>query len=431
MVRGKGRKDRTPGTFGSVDKLPSGLFRAQYYGPDGRRYKAPTLFLAQQDARSWLSVVHSDIIRKAWQPPDMVVTEDIKLTFREYAEQWIKARDLADRTREDYQDWLDAHILPVLGDYPIGSIEENDIRVWYGKLNAETPTLRARVYGLCSTIFNTALTDKKVPVHQNPCKVKGAGSVTRAKVIRPATLAELEVIVTTLPPRFKLMALFATWCALRFGELTELRRRDIDLVRRRIYVRRGVVRLKSKERGVAVRKVKEPKSDAGSRDVSIPPHLIPAVEDHLRDHVGPGRNALIFPSMTDENEHLAPSTFSRHWYNACRAAGRWVEAADDDPDSTDHADLTLHDLRHTGAVLAALTGATLKELMERLGHSTPGAAMRYQHAANDRDTAIAVALSKFVEPEPDIEDMSNDRAKPRPPRRSRSNGSSPRRRPRS
>ncbi len=36
---------------------------------------------------------------------------------------------------------------------------------------------------------------------------------------------------------------------------------------------------------------------------------------------------------------------------------------------------------------------TLAELMGRLGHSTPGAAMRYQHAAADRDAEIARRLS--------------------------------------
>jgi hypothetical protein len=47
-------------------------------------------------------------------------------------------------------------------------------------------------------------------------------------------------------------------------------------------------------------------------------------------------------------------------------------------------------------VLAAATGATLAELMARLGHSTPGAAMRYQHAAKGRDAEIAAALSSLV-----------------------------------
>jgi integrase len=61
-------------------------------------------------------------------------------------------------------------------------------------------------------------------------------------------------------------------------------------------------------------------------------------------------------------------------------------------------DLRWHDLRHTGAVLAAQTGATLAELMGRLGHSTPSAAMRYQHAAEGRDLQIARALSAMAQP---------------------------------
>lgn len=48
-----------------------------------------------------------------------------------------------------------------------------------------------------------------------------------------------------------------------------------------------------------------------------------------------------------------------------------------------------HDLRHTGAVLAAQTGATLAEMTGRLGHTAPGATMRYQHAAADRDAVFA------------------------------------------
>ena len=56
----------------------------------------------------------------------------------------------------------------------------------------------------------------------------------------------------------------------------------------------------------------------------------------------------------------------------------------------------LHDLRHTGGTLSAATGATLKELMARLGHSSVRAAMIYQHASRDRDQAIAKALGAFV-----------------------------------
>src|SRR5205809_4811387 len=170
------------------------------------------------------------------------------------------------------------------------------------------------------------------------------------------------------------MALFASWCGLRFGELAELRRSDVDVRNAVIRVRRGVVWI------AGGRKVKGPKSEADKRDVAIPPHLIPAVKAHLRDHVPASRDALMFPAAS--GGHLAPATLYRVYYPAREAAGR--------------PDLRFHDLRHTGAVLAAATGATLAELMARLGHSTAGAALRYQHAAADRDKVIAAALSELA-----------------------------------
>jgi integrase len=56
-----------------------------------------------------------------------------------------------------------------------------------------------------------------------------------------------------------------------------------------------------------------------------------------------------------------------------------------------------HELRHTGATLAGATGATTKEFMRRLGHSSPAAALVYQHAADDRDAEIARALDVMLE----------------------------------
>jgi integrase len=133
-------------------------------------------------------------------------------------------------------------------------------------------------------------------------------------------------------------------------------------------------------RGGAGYQVTTPKSDAGIRDVAIPPHLLPAIEQHLAKHVGPEKDALLFPAA--HGGHMAPATLYRRFYAARDAAGR--------------TDLRFHDLRHSGAVLAAATGATLAELMGRLGHSTPAAALRYQHVAGGRDKQIAALLSELA-----------------------------------
>ena len=46
--------------------------------------------------------------------------------------------------------------------------------------------------------------------------------------------------------------------------------------------------------------------------------------------------------------------------------------------------------------MAARSGATTKELMRRMGHSTPRAAPIYQHASDERDQAIAEHLEAAI-----------------------------------
>lgn len=376
------RKKRTPGTFGAVEPLPSGRYRARYRGPDGRRYAAPTLFLTQRDARGWLALRQADIIKGKWLPPGADEAPRANLTLNAYADQWMRHRDLKDRTREHYRVLLDDHILPKLGHHPVVSITSDDVRDWFAELETKkTPTLRAHAYGLLRTIMGTAASDGKIAT--NPCVIRGAGTARRVHKIRPASLDEIAVIAQEMPEQYRAMVLLAAWCALRFGELTELRRRDIVIVESAadsesygvVRIERAVVRV---ENGF---QVTTPKSDAGIRDVAIPPHLLPVIKKHLDRFVGPKADALLFPAA--HGGHLAPATLYRRFYTARDIAKR--------------PDLRWHDLRHSGAVLAAATGATLAELMARLGHSTPAAAMRYQHAAQGRDRQIAALLSKLVD----------------------------------
>lgn len=354
-------------SFGSLRVLPSGRHQARYTGPDGKRYDAPITFDTHAAAEQWLSTVRAAMVTDSWKPPTVR-----SLTLREYSEKWLEQRNLKPRTADHYRQLLDHFLLPDLGDLPLKAITPEVVRNWYHRL-VTGPTYKAHAYSLLRTITRTAVDDRLIPA--SPCVIRGAGSVKRAVKIKPATLGDLENIVAAMPERLRLLVLLAAWCAMRFGELAELRRKDIDVKAGVIRIRRGVTWVD----GVAI--VGAPKSTAGIRDVAIPPHLLPLVKAHLRDHAQWGADGLIFP--TARGGQMTSATLYDYWWPARDAAGR--------------SDLRFHDLRHTGAVLAAQTGATLAELMARLGHSTASAAMRYQHAAQGRDAEIAAKLSEIAE----------------------------------
>lgn len=377
MARTKSETDkRDKRSFGSIRKLPSGRYQVRYTGPDGSYVKAPKTFGAKIDAEAFLTDRRREIDAKIWNAA--AAKEPEPIAFGAYAAGWLGGRQVAGRpikarTREHYQQILDDHLLPTFGQRQISAIQPKDVREWYGKTLADRPTMRSHAYSLLRTIMGSAVTDELIDA--NPCRITGAGRAKRVHKIRPASVDELATVTAAMPERLQLMVTLASWCAMRFGETVELRRSDVDLTDEVIRIRRAAVRT-----GGGTFDVTTPKSDAGIRDVAIPPHIIPQIEAHLSKFVGSKRDSLLFANET--GGHLQPSTLYRHWYKARTAA--------------DREDLRWHDLRHSGAVLAAATGASLAELMARLGHSTPQAAMRYQHAAQGRDREIAALLSKLA-----------------------------------
>lgn len=365
----------TKRSFASIEQLPSKRWRVRYTGPDGAIHKAPHTFHAKIDAEAWAIAVRRKIDQDRWDATDDDKREQV--TFGAYAASWLANRQVAGRpikarTHEHYDAILDDHLLDTFGHRNLGAIEPKLVRGWYAETLEDRPTMRSHAYSLLRTIMASAVVDELIDA--NPCRIVGAGRAKRVHKIRPASIEELAVLTAEMPERLQLMVTLASWCALRFGETVELRRGDIDLSADVIRIRRAAVRTKG------AYTITTPKNDAGIRDVDIPPHIIPAIEAHLAKHVGKGRDSIIFPA--EHGGHLQPSTLYRHWYKARAKANR--------------KDLRWHDLRHSGAVLAAATGASLAELMERLGHSTPQAAMRYQHAARGRGREIAALLSKLA-----------------------------------
>jgi integrase len=189
-----------------------------------------------------------------------------------------------------------------------------------------------------------------------------------------ATISDVYAIADAIEPRFRVLILTAAFSSLRQGELFGLRRRDVDLLHREVKVERQAQTL----RGAAI--MTPPKSRAGVRTVALPARLIPELEHHLSTYVAADRDALVFSGV--RGAPLTRNNWTRKWHEALKAA--------------DVHGIHFHDLRHTGNTLAAATGASTKELMARMGHASPRAALIYQHATRERDMAIADALDQLI-----------------------------------
>jgi len=169
------------------------------------------------------------------------------------------------------------------------------------------------------------------------------------------------------------MLLLATFASLRFGELAALHREDIDLEHCSVRVVRSLVQTDDGRLIDA-----EPKSRAGRRLVSFPREIAQEVRWHLDRFVAPAEDSLVF--VGPKGGRLRRQNFRGIWVKACDEAGL--------------SGVHLPDLRHTGNTMAAATGASLRELMERMGHASPRAALIYQHATRERDEVIASAMGE-------------------------------------
>jgi integrase len=246
------------------------------------------------------------------------------------------------------------------------------VRYWYQDLASRYQTTADDAYRLLRVIVNTALVDGHVA--KSPMTVKGAGSVR--SVERPiASIPEVGALVAAIPTRYRAPLLMAAWCQLRRGELLGIQRRHVDLMHGSVRIEQAWV-VPLGERAV----LDGVKTDASKSTLTIPANVLPFVAEHLSRFVSPEPEAWF--CAVESGAPMAPRNLNRAWAKARAKIAR--------------PDLHLHDLRHSGLTWAAVTGATTKELMRRGGHSSPRAALRYQHATQERDEALAKALAELA-----------------------------------
>jgi integrase len=331
------------------------------------------------------------ILRGDWIDPSAG-----EITLEDFATRWIAERRLEARTVELYQGYLRNHIGPKLGQVTIGDLTPPRIRTWHaGLLDSVGQSTVAKTYSFLRAVLNTAVDDELI--RRNPCRIRGAGQTSTPE--RPtATLPEVFAIAASIQPRYRALVLLATFGQLRFGELMTLRRRKIHLPAEddgapAVEVEKSVAQLDTGEQ-----RTKNPKgSEAGTRFVALPAAILPELRLHMERYAETGPDGRVF--IGPKGGTARRSNFNRIWKRALRDSGANPE-------------LHLHDLRHTGGTLSAQTGATLREIMARLGHSTTRAALIYQHATNERDRKIADALNLMIAEARQTAEVTNASCRP-------------------
>ncbi|MBK9180971.1 MAG: site-specific integrase [Acidimicrobiales bacterium] len=362
-----------PRGAGSLRRLPSGVWQARYRDAFGQRQTAPHTFATREAALNWLDDQATDRRRGAWVDP-----AGGRVLLDDYAARWVdtrrnrKGEPLRATTAALYRDLLRLHVAPALGGVALGDLTPEAVRAWHAGLPGAT--VPAKCYRLLRAVLATAVDDGLI--YRNPCKVVGGGA--EASPERPIpTVPEVWALAGAVDGRWRALVLTAAFCSLRWGELVYLRRRHVDLLH-------GTIRVEGSVAEVGGRLVEQaPKSDAGVRTVAVPAVLAAELEAHLASYAEPGPDGRVFVGAKGATPRRA--NFSPVWDRARRQVGR--------------PDLHLHDLRHAGATWAAQAGATTAELMARIGHSSPRAALRYQHATAERDRALAGRLDGLLREE--------------------------------
>ncbi len=356
--------------FGKIRKLESGRWQASFVRPDGERQFAPRTFAYKGDASVWLAERQAELVAGDWIDPSAG-----RILLGEYAPVWIRERRLAIQTRDNYRTTWRLHIGPFLGAVALVDITPARVRSWRSQLlaNGRSEGTTAKAYRLLRGILNTAVEDERIK--SNPCRIKGAGEETHSSRY-VASVPQVFALADAIGGRYRVFILAAAFTGLRWAELVALRRSDLDLDGRLLYVRRAFV----ERTGGPVAKL--PKGDK-VRVVTLPGVLVGDLRLHLAQYVAAEPESLVFAGAKGCIPRRSSWRTTVRWAASRDAAGLPQE-------------FHFHDLRHTGNHLMAQSGASTRELMDRMGHSAMRAALIYQHATHERARDLADKLDQLV-----------------------------------
>jgi integrase len=271
-----------------------------------------------------------------------------------------------------YESLLRSRVLPPLGTMPLNKVSPAVVDAWVADMidDGLSPSRIRQSHQLLGAMMRLAV--RRGLISSDPTDgTELPAAINREQ--RFLTAAELQAIAKGMPERLRAAVWTLGIAGLRFGEMAALKPADIDILRRRIAIRRSVTE-------VGGRLVSGCTKNRKTRSVAIPKALAEILAAHLATH----ERDTAFPNS--KGGTLRVSNFRSHILKACEATG--VES------------IRIHDLRHTAASLMLAVEPDLHLVMRQLGHSSISVTVdRYGHLMPDRAEQVADKLDALLKRE--------------------------------
>ncbi|MCF2538961.1 site-specific integrase [Streptomyces sp. FB2] len=381
---GKPRKVKT-------DRYGVGLrYRARYIGPDGTEKSKSFPDRRKREAEQWLGYLEADMARGAYISPRAG-----RVTFQQYAEEWMKSQDADPSTRESVESRLRLHAFPHIGQRPMASFTPSHLRSWLRALEETglAAAYRRVIFAHVSTVFTAAVEDRII--HENPCRSRSVKAPRLdPRKVAPWSYGQVRAVRHALDDRYRVLVDLAAGCGLRQGEAFGLGVEDIDFESSTLHVVRQVKLLQGRPvfappKGGKPRYVPLPGSVAASVSAHLTTYPVSEAQLPWRTLDGPTLSVPLI-CRTSADKAIGRNTFNAgYWRPALLAAG--VEPGPGNG---------MHALRHFYASVLLDAGESIKALSEYLGHADPAFTLRtYTHLMPSSDSRTRFAVDAlFGEP---------------------------------
>lgn len=217
-------------------------YRVRYRDP-AHQSREKAGFQRKFDAEEYLAGVTVQSARGEYIDPRAA-----KVTVSELGAEW-----LANRTHLKASSWKSlevawrVHVEPAWGTRAIGDIRHSEVQAWIRRLAPPGEASRAatkvkRAHGVLAGILDTAVWDRRIA--SNPARgVMLPRKTAKSRVY--LSVEQVELLVELVPEHAALVYALA-YTGMRWGEVTGLRVRNVDLQRRRARVEENAVKVSTK-----------------------------------------------------------------------------------------------------------------------------------------------------------------------------------------